>query len=1062
MRDQDKTRDQLAAELAQERRRVSELEAVLGRTKLAQEKLLKTHDELHEELAEETTARIRFQEALASSERFHRTLVETSKDIIWTVGLDLKYTYVSPSVYEVLGFTVDEIMSTDPLDGLTPSSRERSLQMFREELDFETKLPMDRFRSRTVEIERYRKDGSVAWEEVTATLLRNSTGRPIGILGISRDIADRKRAEESLQRSHKELEQRVKDRTADLLKANEELKKEIKERLRAEEALRRAHDELEARVDERTAELLTANKKLSEEISERIRLEQRLAEREQFYRTIVETSRDMIWSTDMNLRYTYVSPSVTAVLGYTPEELVSREDPLGTVAPASRERIFAALKEELSRKIPHGSREFMSRTLEVERYRKDGSPVWTEFTSSFLRDARGRPIGIVGVTRDITERKGAEEALRRAHDELEQRVRERTAELVQANEDLKKEVAERKRMEEALKESEARYRQLFEEAPISLSEQDRSGMKSYLTALRASGVEDFRKYFETHPEEAVKCVAMTKILALNRAALEFLGAQSFQDLEENYHRVIHPKAFRDNVDIAVAIAEGIPSGRREIAMRTLAGEEKHVILTWCILKGYEETLSRVWVSAVDITDLKRAEEALRQSEERFRIVFEAAQDCIYIKDRDLRYTHVNPAMLDLLDLPLTEITGRTDSDLFGTDLGARFASLEARVLAGQTIETEQSLTIGGADLAFSVVRFPVRDASGTIIGLCGIARDVTERKSWESELSIEADQFSSLAMKEILRQIRLVAKSDSIILLLGESGSGKDFLARYVHEHSNRSGGPFFAINCAALAPELVEAELFGHEAGAFTGSRGRKRGLLELAEGGTLLLNEIGELPARLQAKLLTFLDTQSFIRVGGEKSVSVNTRIIAATNRDLQKEMESGNFRADLFYRLNVLAITVPPLRHRIQDLPVLVREIVAGLATRLGLHGTPFIEPEAMNALSGYSWPGNIRELRNVLERSLILGGHARIEASDLKILSESAAGPAGSHLAFAVEVGPGVSMPEAIQQAKRMLVQEGLRRSGGSLKHAAYLLGISRDSLKHHLKSLGGRGRKSPTL
>jgi len=687
MRDQDKTRDQLAAELAEERRRVSELEAVLGRTKLAQEKLLKTHDELHEELAEETTARIRFQEALASSERFHRTLVETSKDIIWTVGLDLKYTYVSPSVYEVLGFTVDEIMSTDPLDGLTPSSRERILQMFREELDFETKLPMDRFRSRTVEIERYRKDGAVAWEEVTATLLRNSAGRPIGILGISRDIADRKRAEESLQRSHKELEQRVKDRTADLLKANEELKREIKERL-------------------------------------------------------------------------------------------------------------------------------------------------------------------------------------------------------------------------------------------------------------------------------------------------------------------------------------------------------------------------------------RAEEALRQSEERFRIVFEAAQDCIYIKDRDLRYTHVNPAMLDLLDLRLTGITGKTDSDLLGTELGARFASLEARVLAGQTIETEQSLTIGGADLAFSVVRFPVRDASGTIIGLCGIARDVTERKSWESELSIEADQFSSPAMKEILRQVRLVAKSDSIILLLGESGSGKDFLARYVHEHSNRSGGPFFAINCAALAPELVEAELFGHEAGAFTGSRGRKRGLLELAEGGTLLLNEIGELPARLQAKLLTFLDTQSFIRVGGEKSVSVNTRIIAATNRDLQKEMESGNFRADLFYRLNVLAITVPPLRHRIQDLPVLVREIVAGLATRLGLHGTPFIEPEAMDALSGYSWPGNIRELRNVLERSLILGGHARIEAGDLKILSESAAGPVGPHLAFAVEVGPGVSMPDAIQQAKRMLVQEGLRRSGGSLKHAAYLLGISRDSLKHHLKSLGSRGRKSP--
>ena len=174
----------------------------------------------------------------------------------------------------------------------------------------------------------------------------------------------------------------------------------------------------------------------------------------------------------------------------------------------------------------------------------------------------------------------------------------------------------------------------------------------------------------------------------------------------------------------------------------------------------------------------------------------------------------------------------------------------------------------------------------------------------------------------------MAAKKNSTILLLGESGSGKDYIAKYIHEHSDRSGWPYFSINCAAIPSELAESELFGHEKGAFTGAVAQKRGLLELAEGGTLLLNEIGELSPLLQAKLLTFLDTRAFTRVGGVKEIIVNVRLLAATNRDLWKEVQEGRFRSDLFYRINVLTIKIPPLRERTEDIPVLVEEILSQL--------------------------------------------------------------------------------------------------------------------------------------
>ena len=301
--------------------------------------------------------------------------------------------------------------------------------------------------------------------------------------------------------------------------------------------------------------------------------------------------------------------------------------------------------------------------------------------------------------------------------------------------------------------------------------------------------------------------------------------------------------------------------------------------------------------------------------------------------------------------------------------------LDLRVLSGQSVEEQRALSINGVEAIWDIFKVPLRDASGAIVGLCAIARDVTD---WRQQPPLPRDiLYKSEAMLSTLKLAQAAAKKGSTILLLGESGSGKDYVARLIHENSGRSTGPYFSINCAAIPSELAESELFGHEKGAFTGAGARKRGLLELAEGGTLLLNEIGELPLLLQAKLLTFLDTRRFTRVGGEKEITVNVRLLAATNRDLRKEVKKGRFREDLYYRIDVLTIKVPPLRERREDIPILVGQILQRLHAELQFAKPPWIGEQTMELLKAYRWPGNVRELRNVLERAVMLSDGAAIE-------------------------------------------------------------------------------------
>ena len=272
-------------------------------------------------------------------------------------------------------------------------------------------------------------------------------------------------------------------------------------------------------------------------------------------------------------------------------------------------------------------------------------------------------------------------------------------------------------------------------------------------------------------------------------------------------------------------------------------------------------------------------------------------------------------------------------------------------------------------------------------------------------------------------------------------------MARYIHDHSERATGPYWSLNCAAIAPDLAESEFFGHEKGSFTGAMTRKRGVLELAEGGTLLLNEIGEMPLPLQAKLLTFLDTRSFTRVGGEREITVNARLIAATNRDLGQAVEEGRFRRDLFYRINVMPIEIPPLRKRLEDLPILVQEILSQLYTELEVSTHSQIDPKVIEELRRYQWPGNVRELRNVLERSLIVAGDKPIDLGCIQLRPRTEEPTDG--WSFTIPFPVGATLHDLTENLVKSVCEEALRRSGGKKRVAARMLGISRDSLYRHL-------------
>ena len=436
----------------------------------------------------------------------------------------------------------------------------------------------------------------------------------------------------------------------------------------------------------------------------------------------------------------------------------------------------------------------------------------------------------------------------------------------------------------------------------------------------------------------------------------------------------------------------LPDGQRRwvhsIGQARLRGGERRPVYSGIIL---------------DVTEQKRAEDRLAVERKRLRNILDGIYGYVGLISLDGILLEANEAPLIRGGVRREDVIGRycweTPWWCYSPDVQERLQQALARAANGEVVRYDEDVRMTGDELITIDVHFsPLLDEQGNITRVLGFAVDVTERNQAKRALRealaevsllkqhLEAENLhlreriqavrsrvsiigQSAALQQVLGHARSVSETDSNVLILGETGTGKELLAEAIHDWSGRRKGPFVRIACAAIPPTLLESELFGREKGAFTGALSRQVGRFEAAEGGTLFLDEIGELPTETQVKLLRVLEARQFERLGSSKTIQADVRIIAATNRDLEQAIRNGFFREDLFHRLNVFPLTMPPLRQRTEDIPELVWSFVEDFSLRMG-KPVPMISPELMNAIQLHPWTGNVRELRNAIERAMIL--------------------------------------------------------------------------------------------
>ena len=457
----------------------------------------------------------------------------------------------------------------------------------------------------------------------------------------------------------------------------------------------------------------------------------------------------------------------------------------------------------------------------------------------------------------------------------------------------------------------------------------------------------------------------------------------------------------------------------------------------------------------DVSLCKRSEAESKENEARLRAIGMALPDQVFVLDEDGRHREVLTSLTDRFFVTIKDIQGRLLHDIFEKPLADRFLKLTQDTIRNDSPGIiEYELPIDGKVCFFEARTAPLNQKIDGKPCLVWVTRDITERQRAEylhiqnlylqEELTKQLDYGeivgTSDVMKTVFENISVVAETDATVLLLGETGTGKELIARAIHKTGKRCNSSLIKVNCAALSPHLVESELFGHEKGAFTGAGDQKKGRFELAHNGTIFLDEVGELPPEIQIKLLRVLQEQEFERVGGTQTIKVNVRVIAATNRDLVRLTKEGRFRSDLYYRLNIFPIKVPPLRDRKEDIPLLAKHFVATFTQRFGRRINK-IDSQVMQKLMHFSWPGNVRELANVIERAVILCQGADLEKKHISDLSEEP-----------VHVDRFLTLEEM----ERQHIQAALEKTGGMLagpKGAATLLNINRTTLWSRMQKLG---------
>lgn len=558
----------------------------------------------------------------------------------------------------------------------------------------------------------------------------------------------------------------------------------------------------------------------------------------------------------------------------------------------------------------------------------------------------------------------------------------------------------------------------------------------------------------------------------NQRWLDYAGLPIEDLLGWKWTAAIHPEDVEGLVaKLRFSIASGEPF-LHEARVRRADGEYRWMLHHKVAVRDETDKIVKWCGSSIDVEDRKWAESKIREQEAELRQILDLAPQQVGVIEPGGERLYLNRIGLDYLGLNLEEWR-QTPGNFFtpggfihpdDQERAARDYSDSTRS-SGSAYELELRARGANANYRWFLVRFnPLHDDKGQVKRWYLASTDIDERKRAEERLQQEnlalreeidkASMFeeivgTSMPLKAVLSRIAKVAPTDSTVLVTGETGTGKELIARAVHKQSRRSGGAFVSVNCAALAPTLISSELFGHEKGAFTGATLRRIGRFELADGGTIFLDEVGELPPDTQVALLRVLQEREFERVGGTQSIKVDVRVIAATNRDLQAAVANGTFRQDLFYRLNVFPIEVPPVRERKDDILMLVEYFVQRYATRAGKH-IRSIDKKTLGLLQSYDWPGNIRELQNVIERSVILSSGDVFSVDELWLSKETARTASRAEASVLVK-GEGRVEP----RSEREIIEAALAESKGRVygqSGAAAKLGISTSTLDRRIKAL----------
>ena len=830
-------------------------------------------------------------------------------------------------------------------------------------------------------------------------------------------------------------------------------------------------EELLARVDthltlKRLREKVESqNEQLTQAILESKQAEEKIKQAAEEWRTTFDSIKDLISIHDKDYRIVRANQAFAAAFGMEIREVLGKkcsEIIHGTGEPGPA--------------CPHRQTMVSGKPV-TEEFFEPRLGKYLQVSASPILKGENEVTGSVHIVKDITERKRAEEALQKAHDELEERVKERTLELVSANEQL---IAFQKALESHL-----RFQSLLSEISVRFvnlpSELVETEIKECQRRVCETLGIDFSSLWLA-PEEDREMMLLAQVHSPRESPLpERLDAKeifpwtlqkvmsgellAFTKLDD-----LPPEADRDRASyrlydtqssLAIPLSMG---GDRVFGVLTFGAARER---DWpeSVVTGLQ-LVAQVFANALA---RKHADETLRESEARLSLAASSGE--IGLWSVGLRGGQIwgTEKGWELLGFPPGGLVSQESfyDRIHPEDRERVRDTIEQAIRSGKDARVEYRIVTSDGSIRWRISHSRAHiGPDGQADHLTGATIDITERKRMEEELQTRLREIEDLksrleqenielreeiklqyaheeivgeseSIRKILMKVEQVAQTEATVLIQGETGTGKEIFARAIHRLSGRKDRPLITVNCASLPPTLIESELFGREKGAYTGALTRMAGRFEAADGATIFLDEIGELPAEIQSKLLRILEAGQFERLGSTKTLHVDVRIIAATNRDLAKEVEKGRFRSDLFYRLNVFPITIPPLRERPDDIPLLAWAFVRQLEKKMGKR-IDAIPRKKMEALKRYPWPGNVRELRNAIEHAMIVSTGKTLAVDPPQI--EAPGLPRGGHL----------------EDMERQHIVSVLEKSGWRITGkggAAETLGLKRTTLQSKMKKLG---------